>query len=390
MLRVGELRMKYFVINKELDYQRGYLEQAQYRMGALGLSDGALHGAFFSRVFDGREEGLAWHRFTMKGHGPGTASVQLSFYSSDSLELRSGNRRLDIPELLRDSTVALEEKKELLSPLLKKRALFPADILLHEVRGRYLFFLAELFSQGGEGPRLGKMTLFFPREDWLKYLPGLYRREAASADFLARYLGIFQSFYDDCGRRIFESGQLLSPEAAGKDWLEELAGWFGLPDIYLWPEDKLRELLKMLPRLLEETGTVRGMLDMVRLYTGETPLLLECARLSGLPGYVRLYGDEPYRFVLLVKEEHLASEKDYQALLCVVGQMKPAHMEVRLVPLRQRLILGESTYLGINSALRGSEPVRLDGHSALAFAAVGQGMIKEEGEHHEKSSIFPV
>ena len=59
-------------------------------------------------------------------------------------------------------TYPWKKKKELLGRFLRKEAVFPEDILLYELRGRYLFFMAELFSQGGEGPVIRDMTVFFP------------------------------------------------------------------------------------------------------------------------------------------------------------------------------------------------------------------------------------
>lgn len=65
------------------------------------------------------------------------------------------------------------------------------------------------------------------------------------------------------------------------EWLRELAGWLQLEDFYIWPEDRLRKLLQLAPRLFAETGTVQGMMDLVELYTGERPLIAECGPLSG-------------------------------------------------------------------------------------------------------------
>lgn len=366
--------MKYFLVNKELDYERGYLEQAEYSRGVLRLLSGADYGAFFSRVFDGGEEELCWHRFVAEGHGPGGASLRMTFYAADSLEIGAGGVTVRIADFLKDSSVPLEEKKRILAPLEKKRALFPKDILLHEVKGRYLFFLAELYAQAGTGPEIEEMTLFFPREDWLRFLPGVYQKEKSGADFTARYLGLFQSFYDDCDRQIRQSSRLLNPADTDEAILKQLGEWFQLEDMYIWPEEKLRLLLKNVPGLFELTGTAQGMREIVRLYTGEEPILIECGGLSDLPGgerYERIYGNDPYRFVLLIRERYLSTARDYQALLCIIRQMKPAHMEARVVPLRQKLVLGSDTYLGINSVLGNYRPLCLDGRSSLTFTSVG-------------------
>ena len=366
--------MKYFVVNKELDYKRGYLEGAEFSQGSLRLREGESQGVFISRVFDGKETDLAWHRFCLNGEGPGVGSLYFWFYCTDSLEFTDGDMAYRIPELLGDRNVSLEKKKELLRRFLRKEAVFPEDILLYELRGRYLFFMAELFSQGGEGPVIRDMTVFFPREDWLSYLPGLYRREKNGADFTARYLGVFQSLYDDLSRRIRTGSRLMDPADTDMEWLRELAGWLQLEDFYIWPEDRLRKLLQLAPRLFAETGTVQGMMDLVELYTGERPLIAECGPLSDMDGADRaekLYGDDPYSFVLLVKEQYVATARDFRALNCIIRQMKPAHMEARVIPLKPVLSLGTYSYLGINSRIGMYQPLRLNGRQALTVMSVG-------------------
>lgn len=63
--------MKYFLVNKELDYERGYLEQAEYSRGALRLLPGADYGVFFPGFLTGRRRSCAgtvlWQRDTDRG-----------------------------------------------------------------------------------------------------------------------------------------------------------------------------------------------------------------------------------------------------------------------------------------------------------------------------------
>ena len=147
------------------------------------------------------------------------------------------------------------------------------------------------------------------------------------------------------------------------EWLRELAGWLQLEDFYIWPEDRLRKLLQLAPRLFAETGTVQGMMDLVELYTGERPLIADRAE--------KLYGDDPYSFVLLVKEQYVATARDFRALNCIIRQMKPAHMEARVIPLKPVLSLGTYSYLGINSRIGMYQPLRLNGRQALTVMSVG-------------------
>lgn len=360
--------MNYFVFNKELDYRRGYGEGVVWDADRLVLEEGRREGVFFSRVFDSQEAQTRWQRFVMDAEGRGTASILFTFYASDSLELAVSGRMARIPELICDPDCPAAEKKRLLEPLKCREALFPRDILLHEAKGRYLFFTAELFSQGGQPPSISKMVLYFPREDWLAFLPGVYRKKEAGADFTSRFLSVFQSFYDDMDERIRKSSRLLNVRDTSMECLLQIAGWFHIRDVYLWPEDRLRRLLAEASGLYPRAGTAQGMLDMIRLYTGETPFLIECGL---LPETDPLYSGNPFECILLVREQYMSTVKEREALACLAEQMKPAHMEVRLAALKPRIALGGYCYLGINSEIGRYQPARLDGRFSLAFSAVG-------------------
>ena len=76
----------YFLINKKLDYDRGFLQDLEFKDGRLRLAEGASYGVFFSRVFDSRESGTVWHRFSAEKDGSGVP-LQVSFYSFEEPEI---------------------------------------------------------------------------------------------------------------------------------------------------------------------------------------------------------------------------------------------------------------------------------------------------------------
>lgn len=362
--------MNYFVLNKQLDYRRGVAQDCRWNNGRLDLQPGKGQGAFFSRIYDSHQSQTRWHRFVLRAQGPGRASLRFTFYVSDKLEVFLEGKPYVLPEFLAEPGISLEEKKRQLKSLAKKEVLFPKDILLHDLEGRYLFFLAELFAQDGKSPCITEMVLYFPMEDWLKFLPGVYARKSSGADFLSRYLGIFQSIYEEMEENIRTSSLLLDVQASDNEGLGQIAQWFLFNNLYLWPEEQLRKLLGEMQKVLARMGTVEGMLEILALYTGERPILIECGMVKGKQAE-RLYGNNPYTCILLIREHYLSTARDYEALMCLVEQMKPAHIQVRMIPLKPRIVLGAYTYLGINSELQGFLPVKLDGRSSLTFSAVG-------------------
>jgi len=336
--------MKYFVINKQLDYDRGFLQDLEYRDGLLRLKAGAKRGFFFSRLFDSGESGTVWHRFTAGNVPEKCAGLRFSFYCLEEPEIFVQERKVPVADVVRDPRLSAQEKKKLLEPYLCVREAGSADLLLHAASGRYLLFEAELRMREA-GCFVGDMFLYFPKDTWMKYLPEVYGKDRSAADFTERFLSIFQSIHDDRGREIRTGAGLMHPDAVGRKLLEELAGWYDLKDLYLWPDDRLRELVRQAPELVRKIGTAAGMREYLRLYTGTEPEILED------PG-------TDYRITVRVPREYLDDAKEYRSLIRIIGHMKPAGMAVRLLPLEEAETRQseEKTRLGMTSRLESGTP----------------------------------
>ena len=330
--------MKYFTVNKQLDYDRGWLDGLAVKKGKLRLQDKTkVSGIFISRVFDSREPETEWHRFTVSGSGGAGAGLRLSFYASEEPDiLYNGKKRL-INDLIRDRDIPTEQKRKILEPFLQKEEAGSVDLPLFGVKGRYLIFLVELYRQETEN-YVSEMCLYFPKETWLKFLPGVYGRNKESADFTERFLGIFQSFYDDREMEIRASASLMDPFAADRAVLEELAGWYDLRDVYLWPDEKLRLLVEKAPELMAARGTASGLKEYLKLYTGEEPEIREDP-------------DDPYTFSIRVAREYTEDPKEYRSLLRIIGHMKPAGMTARVEGPDYREPPEEKMYVGRNLRL---------------------------------------
>ncbi|MDO4803529.1 MAG: hypothetical protein Q4A32_01755 [Lachnospiraceae bacterium] len=356
--------MSYFVINKQLDYDLGFLSGGEYRDGRLFVS-GDMDGAacFVSRLFDSRKEGCEWGRFVADARKDVGAGLQIAFYASETPIIQYRNRDVPIRELIQDKRISAEKKKEIFEPLFKKRFVGFRDVLLHGIRGRYLFFILDLYRQENENS-CGDMCLFFPKTSWLKYLPSVYSRSPEEADFVERYLGIFQSFYEDREREIRNSAELLHPGTGGRAILEELGAWHDFPDLFLWPDDKLNELIRRAPRLRAKHGTAYGMKEYLKLYTGTEPEITEDDK-------------NPNLVLIAVPERYLTDMREYRLLLRIIGHMLPAGMEVRVTPLAQSGRKQGAMSIGINSFLGGP-------YSAESDSPQYPGIILEKEKEDEK------
>lgn len=374
--------LKYFVFNKEADFQRGFGLDMAVSSAGLRIAPGAAGraGIYFSRLLDSRDKETVWHRMVVQSEALGDASIRFSIYAAEERRVWTDGRETDLEDYLRDPGVSAGQKAEILRPFLVKTVLNPRDILLHAARGRYLWFCIELFGQGDESPVIRRMKIYLPRQSWLGYLPELYQVDAKSKSFVERYLNIFQSLYTDMEENIDRVARYFDPDAVDGPFLQWLAEWLDIDDAYIWTPDQLRYLVQNGRRLYKIRGTRRAVADMVALYLGEEPYIVEHWQLDGSEGdartgglLARLYGDSSYYFTVVVHERCVPSPKEHKTLLKVIEGAKPAHVEANVVVLKPYIFLDKYSYLGMNSVLGQYRPVHLDGFSALPFTGIRGG-----------------
>ncbi len=356
--------MSYFVVNKQLDYDRGFLSGGVYRNRRLSVSgDGENCARFVSRLFDSGTGETEWGRFTLDARSDAGAGLQIAFYTSESPMFLYRNRNVRIQELISDPRISADEKKTIFAPLFRKRFVGARDILLNGIRGRYLFFILDLYRQETENS-CGDMCLYFPKTSWLQYLPAVYSRDPESADFTERFLGIFQSIYEDRERSIRNSAEMLNPLSCGRAMLEELGRWHDLTDIYLWPDEKLAELIRQAPSLHKKRGTIGGLKDYLRLYLGTEPLVREDEK-------------DPSLVIVSAPERYLTDIREYRLLLQIIRHVLPVGMEARVTPLPDSGEQEAAVAIGVNSILGGAESADADGR-------LSPGIILEDSREAEK------
>lgn len=371
-----EERLKYFIFNKVSDYRRGVLSNMEAEgNGIFVKAHSKEKGMFLSRILDSQKAEMNWHRLRIRGNEGKQAAFRLSVYSADQRNFIFQGKEMDLENFICKEDLELEEKLPYLSPWLQKQAAGQDEILLHEVRGRYLWFLIEMYWQP-ETAKLSDIQVYFPARSWIGYLPEIYRKEDKGA-FLERYLGIFQTIYEDFNEEINRVLQNLDAESAQKKYLAWLAEWIGIKDCHIWSEKQLRRLLKKGVLLYRKRATRQGISDFVELYTEERPFIVENHQLlyfrkdrKRFDNLQRLYGSNSCSFTVLVREEVFDSARKPQMLLQLLGEIKPVQTECRLVLLKPYLFAGQHSYLGVNSVLGKYTATVLDGHSAVSFSVL--------------------
>lgn len=388
----ASLRKKYFVLNKESDFKRGYGDNIHIGRDGISPADPAAAGIYYTRIFDSRERGMVWHRLRLMGEMPGESACTVTIYASDS---PGTAEERTVEEIVSDNTLPQEQKDQFLACFRKASSSAPDDFLLFSVEGRYLWLKIELHAQAAQLPRIRRVQIYFPKQTWLSVLPEIYADDWESASFLERYLGIFQTFCEDMTEQIEGTPGLLNPAAEGNGMLPELADWLSIENKELWNEKQLLYLIRNARRMRAGRGTALCLMELVRLYTGTPVFLVEYHQIS--PFFdggkrerllKRLYTRHPWEFALLTSRGETDMENMLPALRQIVETAKPAQMECRIVLLRPCILLDQHSYLGINSVLGRYRPLRLDGRSEIPFSVIGAKHTRKADDEHEKSELL--
>ena len=374
-------RMKYYVLNKESDYRKGFFWQMEYRQNGLQNLDN-VNGRclFISGLYDGRERGCIWHRMAVEGLSRASVPMTFRFYASDEPFLWEDGTARDIKTLigLPGEEMSIEEKLRLFEPCLCLETQGASSILLHQVSGRYMWFTVSAYCPPGETAGFDSGIIYFPKETWINYLPEIYSQDLDNDSFLERYLSIFQTLYDELGRKIDTFPLLLDANAADLPMLCQLAGWLGIGCIGLWNEEQLRYLVANAHSLYRKRGTREGICAFIKLYTGEEPFIAEQHQIERFaddeaqyPLLRNLYGNDPGVFTVLLRASCMPTGKEFSDLQKIIEEVKPAWMDFKIITLRPYILLDSYSYLGINSTLGQYRPAELDGFSMLSFSTAG-------------------
>lgn len=367
---------QYFIFNKKLDFIRGCCKNLIYQDGVLKKEDTKKSGYFLSRVLDCGERDMVWHRLVLKGAGENSA-VKIKIYCTGQPGLTYKGRSFPVKELAEG--IQGEEGpvwQAAMEQACVKSTLKDCEVLLHDVRGRYLWFSLE-FPQMGDIGEIQAVKIEFPKRSWMEYLPQFYQSVNKNADFLERFLLIFQTLYEDLTDEIEHITRKLDPDSADGEFLSWISGWIFIDDIPAWSLDKLRYLLKNSMNLYKIRGTAGYLKEILRLYTNGEAYIVEYHQISrykygqaGAERMKRLYGGDETIFTVLVNTPKVYTSRELQTLVNLVDHGNPAHMESRVVQLKQCIFLDQYTYLGINSRLGDYMLMRLNGLCALDFTKI--------------------
>jgi phage tail-like protein len=150
--------------------------------------------------------------------------------------------------------------------------------------GRYLWVRLRLRGNTRLTPRLRCLRAEYPTHDYLKRLPRVFSREPRVADFLGRYLALFEGFLGELEGRATERATLVDPRGTPTEALRWLASFVGLVLDDRWPPSVCRTLIEEAMWLFRFRGTVGGLARFLEIVTGVPVVIVEQFRLRGLGG----------------------------------------------------------------------------------------------------------
>ena len=373
-------KLKYFILNNAYDFGRGIYENMEVRDNALRFSSERISGigCFMSRVFDSGDRGTVWHRMLINAENCSPDELRITVYASDTRDFSYHGAQFTIDEVFTDRSIGLAKKTEMFSVFEKKQINGARDALLHDVSGRYLWIYLEVFGISGKPAEIKDIRLYLPADSWIDRLPQIYRKNDSPDRFLERYLGIFQTLYEEVEDEIDRISSKFDPECAESGFLEWLAEWLDISDCSVWKEEKLRKLLLSAVSLYRGRGTKESLSRAIELYTGEKPFILEGFTLRdhiGTPAYentlLPMYGNDPYKIFILIRSDVIESDNDKDVIQRIAREMVPVTVDFEIRILEPYIFLDQYSYLGINTYLGRPGNAVLDGKSRITFSVIG-------------------
>ena len=173
-------------------------------------------------------------------------------------------------------------------------------------------------------------VLFGPRSRLLSYLPGIFG-EGEDADFLGRYLMIFETISDQFDQIIAGLPDRFDSSVAPEAFLPWLASWVGAVIDDGWPVARRRAILARAMDLHRWRGTVRGLTEHLQLYSGYKPEIVERGTGMSLGAETQLgyqtvlgKGDRPHHFSVVLRVPD-PTEFDRARLRTIIEAQRPAH-----------------------------------------------------------------
>ena len=299
----------------------------------------------FLRPIDGVDDGSLWGRLTCNMLLSEEIVCYIYIIALDNLNIVTGEgESTDLSTFLYDPNVDTFKKVSLLTSLGAKRVVNTPDVLLYEMKGRYLILALEILGSGTA--TIGGIRVGARGDNFTGTFPEVYQERNS---FFHRYMSIFSSIFNDIGEENEKLYEILDLDKCSADLLEMYGSWFGI-DLKggFLPEDVLRNIVKEAYQLNRMKGTKWGLQKILEIMKLEDFVILEN----------RLIDGEIFDVTILIKEK-LTEELRHQ-IMFLLDQFKPIRTRIRLLQMQKDAVMDSNSYLDMNATIPGEKHVVLD------------------------------
>jgi phage tail-like protein len=225
----------------------------------------ASGASFVTPIRDSGEPQCEWDRIRLDACIPPGTSVRVEARAADSESSLAGTTAagwIEQPALYFCAAgVELPGKRAIAVPVSDARAGRGCwEVLLQGVTGRFAQLRVHMAGDERITPRLRALRLWYPRFSYVeRFLPAVYREDAASGSFLTRFLANPEGLNTFIEDRIASGETLLDPRTAPVGMLEWLAGWYDVALDAGWDEGRRRLFLAHAAEYFGWRGTPRGL-----------------------------------------------------------------------------------------------------------------------------------
>ncbi len=326
--------------------KQGYMEGFNVAAGdTLELDETKRDHFVFLKPIDGVSDDATWGRLSCNLLLSEEIVCYIYVIASNTLDIVVGEgQSIRLDQILCGQETDTYRKVSLLSNLGAKRFVNTSDMLLYELKGRYLFIALEMLGSGKAS--IGNIRVGVRGDNFMGAFPEIYRERNS---FFHRYLSIFSSIYNDISEQNEKLYEILDLDKCSPELLEMYGSWFGI-DLRggFLPEDVLRTIVKEAYQLNRMKGTRKVLERILEIMLGEDAILLEN----------RLQDGGIYDVTILINRK--LTEQLRHQLTFLLDQFKPIRTRIRLLQMEKEAVMDGNSYLDMNATIPSEKHVVLD------------------------------
>lgn len=349
----------YITLNRSSEWQRGLLCGMAISDGRVESDNGAVECAFITGSADSTEHGFLWRSLEIAAYISENTIMRVSAYAADSTVVHIGDKTYDMDALLADADISEKERLEMVAPLFTPlyTNCFDGPVNLS---GRYIWIKLDFVALDRKIIKLDKIKLLLKSDSMMQYLPEMYRASDGESGFMTRFMSIFDSIFFDMDGRIQDARRAMDYRVADGDMLRYLAEWIMTDDAAYLDIPQLREKIRCTVAEYKKTGTRQGLCSWIKREYGVEPVIIEYFDVKRMiregkdcEVYKRLFGDNPYKFFVLIPENTFADTHAANIFTQRLKKRIPAYTEAEVIVLKKNIVLDNNTYLDVNSLVNG-------------------------------------